>query len=119
MRLVSAAGAVVALIPAPDVVSLSPFSAPGVLVDVEFLSSDRLVRYLDRRLELGTPDLLAEALLLAASDSVPEQSIASVDDQRAGLAFTFIESTPFRVALELLILTELTSDVPEHDGLVF
>ena len=107
MRLISGAGAAVALLPVPDVGSLHPDAHPGILVDIEILSPDRLVRYLSRRLDSSIPALLAKAFMQAAIDSLPEQSVATVDDQEAGFAVGFVESTPLTVTLDLAEGTRL------------
>lgn len=117
IRLLSQAGASFAILPAPSLVD-SNYPATHV-VDIELLEPDRLVRYLGRSLSANTLQLLADAWMQAAQDEYPEQTVATVQDGRAGLAVVVIESTTFEVTLEFLIVTDPESDIPEQDGVAF
>ncbi len=86
-------------------------------MDVELLSPDRLVRYLNRPVPRRFFEQLAEAWMSCAQDAHPEQSVATVEDVEAGLAFAVTASTPFTVAIEVIIVPDLEDDVVEHDGL--
>ncbi|MFD1826761.1 MULTISPECIES: hypothetical protein [Mumia] len=115
VRLLSGSGAAFALIAVPD---LSRAVDDGVrLMDVELLSPDRLVRYLNRPVPRRFFEQLAEAWMSCAQDAHPEQSVATVEDVEAGLAFAVTASTPFTVAIEVIIVPDLEDDVVEHDGL--
>lgn len=117
VRLLSDAGASFALLPAPSLVDVG--HPDTHVVDIELLSPDRLVRYLGRRLSSESLQRLAAAWLQAAHDLYPEQTVATVQDDAAGLAVVVIESTPFAVTLEVIIETALDDDVPDHDGVSF
>jgi len=66
----------------------------SVLVDVELLSPDRLVRYLARRVRREFVERLAEAWIQCAKDAYPEQSVATVEDAGAGLAVVVAPEHP-------------------------
>jgi hypothetical protein len=117
IRLLAQAGAAFAILPAPSL--LDPDHRVTRVVDIELLSPDRLVRYLGRQLSTRTLKSLADAFMQAAQDPFPEQSVATVQDDLAGLTVLFIESTPFEVTLEFLVSTDLENDLPEHDHLAF
>lgn len=114
MRLLSAAGAAFALMPVP-VLS----EDEGLLVDIELLSPDRLVRYLARRISPGTVRLLIDALINAAVEPHPELTVPTVQDDVAGLAVLVKGSTNREVLLEILVVDDLESDLPDHDGVSF
>ncbi|WP_281871947.1 hypothetical protein [Brachybacterium paraconglomeratum] len=114
MRLLSSAGAMFALIPVP-VLS----EDEGLLVDIELLSPDRLVRYLARRISSGTVRLLVDALIKAAVEPHPELTVPTVQDDVAGLAILVKGSTNREVLLEILVVDDLESDLPDHDGVSF
>ncbi len=116
VRVLGRAGAAFALLPVPDLTG--PAGDP-VLVDVELLSPDRLVRYLARRLHREFLENLAVAWIRCAEDAYPEQSVATVEEAGAGLAVVVVASTPFAVTLEVLIRSDLEGDVLEQDGLSF
>lgn len=116
VRLLSEAGAAFALRPMPSPL-YGPSRVRDHVVDIELLTPDRLVRYLGRHLSGRTLAQLAEAWQQAAQDPRPEQTVATVQDDAAGLAVVVIESTPFQVTLEVLVTTDLASEVPEQDGI--
>jgi len=117
-RVLSASGCAFALreVPHPADIGASPFSA---LMDIEILSPTRLVHHLARRVRISFVQRLADAYLQAATDSLPEQSVAAVEDRDAGLSVTFVESTPFTVGIEVLVTEDVEDDVPDVDGLAF
>lgn len=115
MRLLSSAGAAFALLPVP---ALSD-NGGGLLVDIELLSPDRLVRYLARRLSPATVRLMIDALIQAATEPHPELTVPTVQDDAAGLAILMKGSTTHEVLLEVLIVDDLESDLPDHDGVSF
>lgn len=117
IRLLSQDGAAFAIRPVPTLVSTD--SSGTRVADLELLSPDRLVRYLGRNIQEQTLKLLADAWLQTARDNYPEQSVATVQDHQAGLAVSVIESSPFDVVLEFLIISDLDSDIPDHDGISF
>ena len=118
-RLLSADGAAFALLPVSDLTSLGTGRGDSLLVDIELLSPDRLVRYLARSVATRFFESLADAYLAAAQEAYPEQSVATVQDQQGGVAATVLGSTPFIVTLEALVNPDLEADIVEYDGVVF
>lgn len=117
VRLLSQAGASFALLPAPNLVHFDHQRTH--LVDIELLTPDRLVRYLGRPLSTDTIARLAETWMQAAHDERPEQSVATVQDEEAGLAVVVNHSTSFAVTMEFLVIADLDGDVPDQDGVEF
>ena len=117
-RLVSADGAVFSLIPVPDLASLSREDG-CLLVDVELLTPDRLVRYLARTVSHQFLSRLAATYLDAAQMLYPVHSVATVEEERAGLGVSVMGSTPFLVELEVIIDTDLEADISEPDAVSF
>lgn len=115
VRILGAAGASVALSLVP---SLDDAADP-FLVDVELLTPERLVRYLDRPVSQRFIQQLAAAWVQAAADALPEASVPTVEDAEAGLAVLIGHSTPLTVDLEVRIVSALDEDVPDYDGLAF
>lgn len=117
VRLLSEAGASLALMPVPSLLNADDPNTH--VVDIELLSPDRLVRYLGRYLSRDTPARLAQAWMQAAQDQHPERTVATIQDDIAGLAVLVIESTPFDVTVEVSIKTDLEEDVADPDILAF
>jgi hypothetical protein len=115
VRVLGAAGASVALTLVPSLDD----NADTLVVDVELLTPDRLVRYLDRRVSRLSMEQLAAAWVQAAADALPEASVPTVEDAEAGLAVLITHSTPLTVDLEVRIVSALDEDVPDYDGLAF
>lgn len=118
IRLLAGAGAAFALLPVPDL-SGHHDSADIHLMDVEFLSPDRLARYLARSIHRMFLDQLADAWLRCALEAHPEQTVSSVEDSTAGVAFVVAASTSFSVTVEVLINAHPEADVQEQDGISF
>lgn len=119
-RLLSRDGASFALLPVPDLLSIAgPEVAPNLVVDVELLSPDRLVRYLARTVSIRFLNDLADAYVAAAREQYPEQSVPTVQDETGGVAVLIVESTPFTVTLEVLVNPDLEADIVEPEGLAF
>lgn len=117
VRLLSVDGASFALLPVPSL--LDAADAGTCRVDIELLTPDRLVRYLDRPMRRSTPARLAEMFMRAASETYPEQSVPSVQDDDAGLALLVGGSDPFGVMLEVIVVADLEEEVPDRDGIAF
>ncbi len=118
VRLLAGAGAAFALLPVPDL-SGHHDSGDIHLMDVEFLSPDRLVRYLARSVHRTFLEQLADSWLRCALEAHPEQSVATVEDSTAGVAFVVVASTSFSVTVEVLINADPEADVQEQDGISF
>lgn len=114
VRLLSMDGAAFALIPVP-VLDMGD----NVLLDVELLSPDRLVRYLARTFAPTSIALLREFWMKAAKDTHPELTVPSFEENEAQLAISVLDSTATVVTLEFTIVSDLTSDLPGHDGPAF
>lgn len=115
VRLLSPDGAGFALTRVPTYQRLQG----SVLVDIELLTPDRLVRYLARSISLASVERLAEAWLQAAADSFPEQNVPTVEDTEAGLAVQFVESTEFGLTIDVLVVSTSDAGVAEPDQVVF
>lgn len=117
IRLLSKDGASFALLPVlgPDSVGISDVLA----VDIELLAPTRLVRYLGRRLSLQSLENLSVSWMQAALDDHPELTVPTVQDDEAGLAVQVIQSTPFTVTIEVLLVIDPEEDVADYDGLAF
>lgn len=115
VRWLGEAGASVALTRVP---TLAAEPHDRVLVDVELLMPDRLVRYLARPLSRRFLEELAEFCRRVADERLPELSVATVQDAEAGLAVLVVESTPFTVVVEFLVVSR-PEGVPEEDGVSF
>lgn len=114
MRLVSEAGAAFALLPVPDLQGDNV-----VEVDIEFLTPDRLVRYLHRVPEEGALQRLGETLQEIAEADQPELEVPAFHDEESGLAVLVLDSDPMSVTLEVQVVIELDSDGHEVDGVAF
>ncbi len=117
IRLLSSDGASLALLPVlgPDSVDIPDVHS----VDIELLSPTRLVRYLGRRLSRRSLLDLSAAWMQAALDVHPELTVSTVQDDEAGLAVQIIESTPFTVTIDVLVVIDPDDDLLEYDGLSF
>lgn len=117
IRLLSSDGASLALLPAlgPDRVDV-PDSHP---VDIELLAPTRLVRYLGRRLARQSLLDLSAAWMQAALDVHPELTVPTVQDEGAGLAVHIIESTPFTVTIDVLVVIDPDDEIADYDGIAF
>lgn len=118
-QLVSPAGAMFGLVSVPD-----PWSAPtgpygALLVDVELLSPDRLVRYLSRRIPTTALTGLAAAYIQAAADLHPEITVPTFEIPEAGIAVAFLASNELEITIECTVVEVLDAPVPERDTLVF
>ncbi|MBE9404262.1 hypothetical protein IOE58_08715 [Brachybacterium sp. Marseille-Q2903] len=114
MRLVSADGAAFALLPVPDL------EDDGVVeVDIELLTSDRLVRYLHRAPEEGALSRLGGMLQDAAKADLPEVEVPSFQDEESELAVLVLDSDPLTVTLEILVAKEPGSEEREVDAVAF
>lgn len=117
IRLLSEDGASFALVPVPSLVN---FDYPRIhIVDIELLTPGRLVRYLGRSLPRDSLARLAEAFMHAAQVYAPEQTVATVHDDAAGLAVLFNASTSFAVTVEVVIQTDLDLAVSDRDNVAF
>lgn len=114
MRLVSANGAAVALLPVPDLQDNEL-----VEIDIELLTPDRLVRYLHRAPEAGALQRLGEMLQEAAEATNPELEVPTFQDEESGLAVLVLNSDSMTVTLEIQVVVELDSDVRDVDGIAF
>ncbi|MGP9736085.1 hypothetical protein ACT3SQ_16205 [Brachybacterium sp. AOP42-C2-15] len=90
-----------------------------LVVDIELLSPDRLVRYLARQLSPGTVRELIDNLIQAAVEPHPELTVPTVQDDVAGFAILVKGSTSQDVLLEALVVDDLETDLPDHDGVSF
>lgn len=115
VRLLGEAGAAFALLPVPELQA----NGNSMPVDCEFLSPDRLVRYLARPVTVELVEKLADFFMRGASDPIPEQSVPTVEDESSGLAVLINQSAPLSVALEVAIVTTTEEGVPERDGVAF
>lgn len=114
MRLISADGAVFALLPVPDL------QDNGVVeVDIELLTPDRLVRYLHRAPEDGALQRLGEMLQEAMEATHPELEVPAFQDEESGLVVHVLDSDPLTVTLEIQVVIELDSEVREVDEIAF
>ena len=118
IRLLAGSGAAVALLSVPDLLG-HPDASDNYMMDLELLSPDRLVRYLSRRVRREFLEHLVDSWMRCAQDAHPEQSVATVEDSTAGIAFVTAASTQFSVTLEVLIVVDLQADVPDQDGISF
>jgi len=118
VRLLSESGAAFALLPVPSL-SAANRAVGRTPVDLELLTPARLVRYLSRDVSLTFLEQLADALVQAATDPHPEQSVGTVEDRAAGLAVLVIDSAQFTVEVEFLINGDPDGDIPEQDGASF
>ena len=118
IRLLGPAGAAFSLLPVPEVAVVEG-PASTLLVDIEMLTPDRLVRYLARRVEIRFLEQLADAWMRCASEPYPEQSVPTVEDQPAGLAVAFPSSSDFTVEVEVLIRPSLRADIADADRVSF
>lgn len=118
IRLLGPAGAAFSMLPIPEV-AVDDRPASTLLVDIEVLTPDRLVRYLARRVEIRFLEQLADAWMQCASEPYPEQSVPTVEDQRAGLAVAVPSSSDFTVQIEVLVRPSLGSDTPDVDSVSF
>lgn len=114
VRLVSVAGAAFGLVPVPLL-----DESHRVSVDIELLSPDRIVRYLNRTFAPSSIAILRDFWMKAAKDTHPELTVPSVEENEARLSISILHSTATVVTLEFTIVSDLTSDLPEHDGLAF
>ena len=114
VRLLGAAGASVALLPVPG-----PKSRDSLLVDIELLTPERLVRYLARGISRDFIGDLAAALLQAAADVLPEVSVPTVEDAAGGITVRISDSTPLSVGLEISVVSATDGDVLNYDGVGF
>lgn len=114
MRLVSADGAAFALLPVPDLEN------DGVVeVDIELLTPDRLVRYLHRVPTEGALSRLGEMLQQVAEADHPELEVPAFEDEASGLVVLVLHSDQLTVTLEVQVVAELDSEVPDVDGVAF
>lgn len=114
MRLISADGAAFALLPVPDLQG-----DEVVVIDIELLTPDRLVRYLHRVPEDGALQRLGDMLQEAAEADRPELEVPAFQDEESGLEFLVLDSDPMSVTLEIQVVIELDSDEREADGIAF
>ncbi len=115
VRLLSPDGASFALIRVP---TTEP-QGNTLLVDIELLTTDRLVRYLARPITRTFIEQLADAWIQAAAEPMPEQAVSTVQDTEAGLAVQFVESTEFGLTIDVLVVTTSDSGVAEPDQVAF
>lgn len=117
IRLLSSDGAALVLLPVlgPDRVDIPDVHS----VDIELLSPTRLVRYLGRRLSRQSLLDLSAAWMQAALDVHPELTVPTVQDGGAGLAVHIIESTPFTVTIDVLVVIDPDDEIADYDGIAF
>lgn len=114
VRVLAQTGDAFALLPVPDLLAVATDS---VLVDIELLSPDRLVRYLGRRVRGESLQRLAHAWTRCADDADPEHSVEPVEDHGAGLRLDVVASTVFTVTLEVLVRADVREGTDEWDVL--
>lgn len=114
MRLISADGAAFTLLLVPDLQEYE-----GVEIDIELLTPDRLVRYLNRAPEDGALQRLGDFLMQAAEAGHPELAAPSYQDAESGLSVRMIDSGPLSVTVEVQVIIELDGDGSEVDGIAF
>lgn len=113
IRVISSAGGAFAITAIPDAVRANPSE---IAVDVEFLSPDHQVRYLGRTMYTSFLLLLADFFMACASELLPEQTVATVEDAGAELMVSVLESDEFTVTIEFAIVIDPEEEPTEFDG---
>lgn len=97
-----------------------PSASQAVMAfDVGFLSPDRKVEYLSRRVKVGFVKDLAECFWRMAQDAHPERSVPNFEDLEMGLTVAAVSSTDLSVEIQLTIVEEFGANVVEFDVLNF
>ncbi|MGP7961240.1 hypothetical protein ACTVCO_10610 [Sanguibacter sp. A247] len=117
-RLVSPSGAEFGLVPVPDPRRLSAGPDGMLLVDIEVLTSHKLVCYLGRKVPSRAVARLADAYLLASQTFEAGSPVPSVEIPEAGVTITLTVTPEGTVVLESAVVTVLGDGVPETDRLV-
>jgi hypothetical protein len=92
---------------------------PVLAMDIGFLSPEARRHVLARRIDHDLPRRLSRFLFAAAEEYHPEQAVAAVRDEVAGLVITVESSADDRVCLGWSLVEDLDAEVPEFDGLNF
>lgn len=92
---------------------------PLMTMDIGFISPQSRSHTLARPVDPTLPERLSQFLFAAAEEYHPEQSVAVLQDDVAGLVVSVESSTDDRVCLDWSLVEDLDSDVREFDGLNF
>lgn len=117
--LISEGGARFSLIPRPELHRSTVGGTPHLVVDIELLSPDRLVRYLSRVLSRTAVEQLTSLFMSSAEDAHPELTVAAVTDEGAGLMVAVVGSDLLTVAMQVTVIAELGAAVLDHDAVAF
>ncbi|HNA98054.1 MAG TPA: hypothetical protein PLC19_01205 [Marmoricola sp.] len=117
IQLLSRDGAHLRFLEVPNLAA--PDLPDTILTDVEVLTPDRLVRYLGREVSRDFFTNLEQALLDGARLDYPEKTVPTVQDDRSGLAITYLESTPESVVIQVLIREMVTPSIPDIEDTAF
>lgn len=117
--LISEGGARFSLIPGPELHRSTSDGTPHLVVDIELLSPDRLVRYLSRVLSRSAVEQLTSMFMSCAEDAHPELTVATVSDGGSGLMVAVVGSDPLTVTMQVSVIAELDAAVLDHDAVAF
>lgn len=92
---------------------------PVVTMDIGFLSPDVRHHVLARPIDPTLPERLARFFFAVAEEYHPELSVASLQDDVAGLVVSVESSDDSRVCLDWSLVEDLEAEVPEFEGLNF
>jgi hypothetical protein len=93
--------------------------APLLTMDIGFLSPQSRRHMLARPVDPSLPERLSRFLFAAAEEYHPEQSVAALEDEIAGLVVTVESSADDRVCLDWSLVEDMDAEMREFDGLNF
>ncbi len=88
-------------------------------VDIGVLTPDRFVEYYARPIGERFIDKLATFFWDCAFEAIPEKSVATLADETAGFNLSVMSSREFVVELQVHVLGDLDSEIPEIDVVNF